>query len=159
MPALVKTEIEETDSNDLDLLEKITKFSKYFWYYSKETIDECQENYEQPDDKQRSVSTTETDSSNKPNRQQRQQSCKPKVNLDSIEWIFFDNGENKKACLLTEICENRLIKVVCIPNDGNRDGIALETVSNQAVQKCIDLNTLPMTDRHKLTASYLSHNQ
>ena len=81
---------------------------------------------------------------------------------ENVEWIlinFDKNGLNSKYCIVTEECRNRLIKVVCIPNDGKRDGIALEHISTSIVQESINLETLPMTERHKETSSYLDSNK
>ncbi len=125
MAAIVKTEFEPNC-----LLDLINKNSKFYWYFS---------------DK---VFINQEDESPAPKK-------KPAFNLDNIEWKPIDNNLNSKTCVLTNECHNRLIKVVCIPNDSKRDGLAVEHISNTTVQESIDLDKLPMTERHKQTHSYL----
>lgn len=132
MPATIKSDFEPEY-----LIDQISVNSKYFWYYS---------------DKIFSDKVEETPASKK----------KPVFDTENVEWIlinFDKNGLNSKYCILTEECRNRLIKVVCIPNDGKRDGIAQEHISTSIVQEAINLEKLPMTERHKETNSYLDSNK
>ena len=70
---------------------------------------------------------------------------------------FNNNGTNiSKSCILTEDCLDSFIKVVCIPNDGLRDGLPIEVISLNKVQNLINnLDNLPMTERHLITNSFL----
>jgi hypothetical protein len=70
---------------------------------------------------------------------------------------FNNNGTNiSKSCILTEDCLDSFIKVMCIPNDGQRDGIPIEVISLNKVQNKINnLDNLPMTERHLITNSFL----
>ena len=131
MPALVKTEFEPEH-----LSGTIKSNSKYFWYYSSQKFEEKAE--ETLNKKKITYST------------------------ENIEWNLMNlenNGQNLKSCYLNEDHHNRLIKVVCIPNDSKRDGVAVEQISTTTVLKRIDLDKLPMTERHLETSSYLSSNK
>lgn len=75
---------------------------------------------------------------------------------DNLEWILMEEGRNLKSCILHECTENRYMKVIVIPSDGERDGRALEVISKDIVLEKIDLNEFPMTERHKLTGKYLA---
>ena len=111
------------------LLEDINLNSKFEWFYSQQSFE---------------PSGDETKGN------------KLKLNTETIEWIPLGQGVNMKACQLNGNCQSRLIKVRCIPSDGKRDGLAFEVVSNQTVLRAIDLNTLPMTQRHELTKEFLN---
>ena len=131
MPALVKTEFEPEH-----LSGTIKSNSKYFWYYSSQKFEEKAE--ETLNKKKITYST------------------------ENIEWNLMNlenNGQNLKSCYLNEDHHNRLIKVVCIPNDSKRDGVAVEQISTTTFLKRIDLDKLPMTERHLETSSYLSSNK
>ena len=40
-----------------------------------------------------------------------------------------NNGQNIPSCYLDKNCHKKLIKVVCIPHDGNREGFKVEKIS------------------------------
>jgi hypothetical protein len=73
-----------------------------------------------------------------------------------LEWTLMEEGLNLKACRLHECTKGRFIKVVCVPADGERDGLAFEVVSKDTVLSKIDLNDMPMTLRHEQTREYLN---
>jgi hypothetical protein len=75
------------------------------------------------------------------------------------EWELLNEGVNNRMIYLNSKCENKYLKVVCTPNDGSRDGLSVEVISNKIVEKQFELNELPMTDRHKLTTEKLSGNR
>lgn len=132
MPALVKCEF-EGDTSTHELLERNSLFK---WYIS-DTV------YEP-------VDLTELESDKK--------SKNKSINLDKIKWSLIDEGVSKPMINLDEEFENRLIKVECYPNDGTREGIAVETVSVSPVLKQIDRTKLPMTERHLYTQNRLDTN-
>ena len=136
MPAIAKIEIESDK-----MFEKINSNSKFIWYHSKETF----ENEE----------GKVLDEANRSNEQKAAKKHKPQLDFDNMEWVLMKEGINSKMCTLSEDCENRYVKVVCIPSDGEREGKAIECRSNYLVQKKIDLQMLPMTERHKLTTQKL----
>lgn len=78
--------------------------------------------------------------------------------FDTTDWELMDEGVNNRMIFLTENCEHKFVKIVCTPNDGTRDGLSIEVISNKAVQKLFNVNELPMTDRHKLTSEKMSGN-
>lgn len=75
---------------------------------------------------------------------------------DNCEWVLMEEGLNMRSCQLHDCTENRFLKVVSVPSDGERDGQAFEIISKDTVMKKIDLNDLPMTERHGMTKDYLS---
>lgn len=124
-PCIVKTEFEPENQSHI-----INEHSKFFWYYSQNKFEE-----QNADNKK-----------------------KPTFNVETIEWKlmeFENNGQNAKWCQLSDDCHNRLVKVVCIPNDSKRDGVAVEHISSTTVLEKIDVNKLPMTERHRETNFYL----
>ena len=76
-------------------------------------------------------------------------------NLINVE----SNGSNLKWCLLTADCFDCLIKVICIPSDGERDGLPIECVSATTVKQHIPSDKLPMSERHLQTSSFLESNK
>lgn len=132
MPALVKCEF-EGDSSTHEILEQKSLFK---WYIS--------DNVYEP------VDLIELESDKK--------SIKIPINLDTIKWNLIEEGVSKRIINLEENFENRLIKVECYPNDGTREGIAVETVSTSPVLKKIDKTKLPMTERHMYTQNRLDSN-
>ncbi len=74
----------------------------------------------------------------------------------NLEWKLMEEGVNLKACKLHECTKGRFIRVVCVPGDGGRDGLAFEVVSKDTVLGKIELNNMPMTIRHELTREYLN---
>ena len=131
MPAVVKIETDSQISN-----EQLSKFSKFSWYKSVNT-------FENP--------IPDTINSEKIKLDQNQ--------YDKLDWALMAEGENKRLCVLDEDCENRLIKIECIPNDGSREGLAVQHLTNYLVNKKLDLINFPMTDRHKLTKEKLTDNK
>ena len=78
--------------------------------------------------------------------------------LKDIEWGLITSGTNIQMYVLSDECENRFIKVQCIPNDGERDGQMVECISKKIVLKKIQLNSLPMTKAHGQTKHKLNSN-
>ena len=79
-----------------------------------------------------------------------------KFTKDNLEWILMEEGRNLKSCVLHECTQNRYIKVIVIPSDGERDGRALEAISKDPVLEKVNINEFPMTYRHKMTDKYLA---
>ena len=128
MPAIAKIETDSQISN-----EQLSKFYKFSWYKSVNT-------FENP--------VPDTVNSEKIKLDQNE--------LNTIEWKLMADGVDKRLCVLDEDCENRLIKIECIPNDGSREGLAVQQLTNYLVNKKLDLINFPMTDRHKLTKEKLT---
>jgi hypothetical protein len=80
-------------------------------------------------------------------------------NLNTNEWELLSEGINNRMIILNENSENKFIKLVCVPSDGTRDGVAIEVFSQNAVQKFFDVNELPMTLRHSFTTERMSGNK
>ena len=131
MPAIAKI---ETDSQIS--VEQLSKFSKFLWYKSVNS-------FENP--------IPDTINSEKLKLDQNE--------LNTIEWTLMTEGENKRLCVLDEDCENRLIKIECIPNDGNKQGLTVQHVSLCLVNKKLDFDNSPMNERHKLTKERLTDNK
>lgn len=72
------------------------------------------------------------------------------------KWTFYSEGLNKKMITLNENCANRYLKLKCIPSDGTREGVPVEVISQNLIQTIVSIDSLPMTQRHKLTQEKLS---
>jgi hypothetical protein len=79
--------------------------------------------------------------------------------FDKNEWELLNEGVNNRMIYLNSNTENKYLKVVCTPNDGTRDGLIVEIISNKTIENLLQLDELPMTDRHKLTTEKLSGNE
>ena len=79
--------------------------------------------------------------------------------FDTNDWELVNEGVNNRMIYLNENAENKYVKIVCTPNDGIRDGLPIEVISNKTVEKHFDINELPMTDRHKLTTEKMRDNK
>ena len=78
------------------------------------------------------------------------------ISTNKNDWELLNEGVNNRMIYLNSKCENKYLKVVCTPNDGSRDGLSVEVISNKIVENLFHLNELPMTDRHKLTTEKLN---
>ena len=87
--------------------------------------------------------------------------CKFKWYISSkeVEWELISEGMNNRMIYLNVESEKKFLKLHCIPNDGIRDGLPIEVISNNPIEKFFDLNELPMCDRHKLTCEKLNGNK
>ena len=79
--------------------------------------------------------------------------------LDRSKWELLSEGVNKRVIHLDDKCDKKYLKLVCIPSDGKRYGIPIETVSNKPIEKLFEIKDLPMSDRHKLTKQELDGNK
>jgi hypothetical protein len=82
-----------------------------------------------------------------------------KVKHAELEWRLISDGVGKKFCIIHEYCENKLIKLVCIPSNGKQKGLAIEAVSGTICMKGLDMSKFPMTFRHKETLKHTDSNQ
>jgi hypothetical protein len=77
---------------------------------------------------------------------------------NEAQWQLKGEGINKRMLILPNECENKRLRVVGVPSDGKREGLPLEVVSANEIRKSLNIDKLPMTDRHKHTASKLTGN-
>ncbi len=130
MPAIAKIEVEYPE-----LAETLNKHSVFNWYFSKQKI-----------------ASGHKDVLNNLNQKLKLD----RGELQNIEWIPVKRDESRpKLCVLDEQCVERLIKVEVIPSDGNRQGLAIDTISTNIVVEKFNLDDFPMTDRHKLTSQFV----
>jgi hypothetical protein len=133
MPAIVKI---ETDCPD-DENSSINKNSLFNWYTSDCSFSEADK-----------VASSEKG--------------KNKVkafDLQSVKWNLIDSGVGKKICYLSDKCANSLVKVECMPSDGKREGVAVQAISSNPVAEPIEIEKMPMSERHQLTKSKLQNNE
>jgi hypothetical protein len=139
LPIVAKLEVDdvEYDSN------KINLYSKMSWLSTKTKIDQNKFN-EWKKIKLKKPHFTPPDESY----------------FNSLEWEVLSEGTNKKYLILNDESEGKLIKCICIPNDGTgRDGIPFEKVASCLVEPKLDLNNFPMTRRHNLTKDKMDKNE
>ena len=148
MPAVVTI---ETDKY-LPSCDGHFKFFKYMWYYSRRKYDNPASVFFRQQSTQKRLRDDDTvdETNDRPDNDD--------VEDARNEWILFEQGVNRRVCHLDQKVMNRLIKCVCIPSDGRRDGVPIGAVSTQAVQPQIDVRSLPMTQRHELCQDYLTGN-
>lgn len=145
MPALIRLEFDNDDETTCTLVEKN---STYQWFHSRLDYDALVAEHEKANPpKGSSFKTTSTGA--KKNQQP------PQLDADLIDWVLFDEGVNKRVCYLTEATDNKLLRVVVIPNDGKRKGFAVEAVSATKVEAKLDLDRYAMTERHAMTKELL----
>ncbi len=81
---------------------------------------------------------------------------KPKAfDLSNVKWRKVDEARGRRVSVIEKESVGRLIRVECVPSDGQREGVAVEAVSTTVVVAGPDVDSLPMSERHKLTASCL----
>lgn len=78
--------------------------------------------------------------------------------ISEINWYLIDEGVSKRKLDLSESSANRLLKIECFPKDTDREGFRLETISDDIVMEKLDLEKMPMTNRHKYTQTFLDSN-
>lgn len=77
---------------------------------------------------------------------------------NEAQWKLIDEGVNKKMCILKNDCENKNLRIVGVPSDGKREGLPVEVISTNEIRPSLNVDKLPMTDRHKHTTSKLNGN-
>lgn len=81
---------------------------------------------------------------------------KPKaLDLSNVKWQLIDQGKAKRMLILDANLVNRLVRVECVPSDGNREGLAVEAISSNSVRLGPEIDKMPMSTRHALTATRL----
>lgn len=84
---------------------------------------------------------------------------KPKsFDLFKVHWNLVGEDLSKRMCVLDRNATGRLVKVECIPNDGKREGVAVEVVSTNPIVEALEIEKMPMFERHKLTQNKLNFN-
>lgn len=137
MPALIRLEF---DNEPKEVSSLIEKSSKYQWFHSRLDYDTLLA-------EQKIGAKIATNAKKNPPA--------PQLDPDLIEWVLFDEGVNKRVCYLNEATERKLIRVVAIPNDGKRNGFAVEAMSTSQVEAKLDLDRYAMTERHAMTRESL----
>lgn len=136
MPAICKLDIDSDHTWDV-----LATHSKFLWY-----ISESEFNQNDLDAEKRNSLKKSKPSSG--------------VNTAALTWNLLEEGVGKKYFILDQKkCLNRFVKVECVPGDGNRNGLAVEAVSTGIVRVSPDLESMPMTQSHKLTRERLSSNK
>lgn len=135
LPAVVKI---ECDNN-----EDVERNSMFTWYASESCMSTDEEN--------KSPNTSTTNTATLPTTTEKK---KPKqFDLSNVKWKLIDEGKAKRMCVLGADLVGRLVRVECMPNDGKRDGLAVEAVSTSLVVSGPELDKMAMSERHKLTAN------
>lgn len=137
LPAVVKIDCENN--------EDVERNSMFTWYASESCMS--------TDEEKKSTTTTTTTAATTTDKK------KPKqFDLSNVKWKMIDEGKSKRMCVLGADLVGRLVRVECVPNDGKRDGLAVEAVSTSLVVPGPELDKMAMSERHKLTANLVDSN-
>lgn len=130
-PSVVRLEFESNEPNKDVIIEK-----SYFKWYTSEIISRAEAKELKKSKNKRFYSNL----------------------ISKINWNLIDEGVSKRKLVLNESSANRLLKIECFPKDFDREGFRLESVSDDIVMEKIDLEKMPMTNRHKYTQTDLDSN-
>lgn len=132
MPAVAKIEIDSAEEQH----DAIHKHSEFVWYVSETQFNE--------DDKKLPPG--------------KNKHLKKSFDLSQVKWHLIDQGFARKMCILDRNTANKLVKVVCIPRDEKREGLAVEVVSSAPVMEPMEMEKMAMFERHKHTQHKIDPN-
>lgn len=79
--------------------------------------------------------------------------------LAQVNWTLIESGRAKRMCVLPKHLAGHLVRVECVPGDGEREGVAVEAVTVHVVEQGPDIDALPMTVRHGHTQKRLDKDE